>query len=110
MSNLSKRARSASESLPCGVLYKREERKANRPQSGFIFLCNNRTERECLDGRVFGLPESMKAFLVFVLLLSGVKVCHHNVPHLAGTYLRENLVCQSIGVAREKLEANGWLF
>ena len=46
--------------LSPGVLYRKEEAKETRFQSGFVFLCNNRTERECLDGRVFGLPVSMK--------------------------------------------------
>mgnify|MGYP001066167099 CR=1 FL=1 len=46
--------------LPRGVLYEKERRKESRPASGFVFLCNNRTERECLDNRVFGLHEPMK--------------------------------------------------
>jgi len=46
--------------LPRGVLYEKEKRMESRPANGFVFLCNNRTERECLDNRVFGLPESMR--------------------------------------------------
>jgi len=45
--------------LPYGVLYKAEQRpKEIRPENGYVFLCNNRTERECLERKLFGLPKS----------------------------------------------------
>ena len=45
--------------LPYGVLYAAErETKEPRPPSGYVFLCNNRTERECLERKLFGLPKS----------------------------------------------------
>lgn len=46
--------------LPRGVLYEKQNEKEETPQNGFVFLCSNQTERECLDNRVFGLPESMR--------------------------------------------------
>ena len=51
---------SLSEELPRGVLYDKKEKKEPISQKGYVFLCNNQTERECLDRRVFGLPESMR--------------------------------------------------
>jgi len=47
--------------LPFGVLYEVEEGKAKtaaRPLSGYVFLCNNWTERECLERKLFGSPRS----------------------------------------------------
>jgi len=46
--------------LPPGVLYKAEqETKEARPPSGYVFFCNNRTEIECLEKKLFGSPNSM---------------------------------------------------
>ena len=42
-------------------MYEVEEHKAEaaaRPLSGYVFLCNNRTERECLEKKLFGAPKS----------------------------------------------------
>ena len=45
--------------LPYGVLYTAEEEtKEARPLNGYVFLCNNRTEGECLERKLFGLPRS----------------------------------------------------
>jgi len=47
--------------LPSGVLYEVEEGKVEpvtRPSSGYVFLCNNKTERECLEKKLFGSPKS----------------------------------------------------
>jgi len=47
--------------LPSGVLYEVEEGKVEtvtKPSIGYIFLCNNRTERECLEKKLFGSPKS----------------------------------------------------
>jgi len=45
--------------LPPGVLYSAErETKEARTPSGYVFLCNNWTERECLDSKLFGSPKS----------------------------------------------------
>jgi len=47
--------------LPSGVLYEAEEREAEttaRPANGYVFLCNNRTETECLEKKLFGLQKS----------------------------------------------------
>jgi len=47
--------------LPHGVLYEAEEGKVEtltKPPSGYVFLCNNRTERECLERKLFGSPKS----------------------------------------------------
>ena len=45
--------------LTYGVLYAaEEEKKEARSPNGYVFLCNNRTERECLEGKLFGLPKS----------------------------------------------------
>jgi len=49
----------SSRPLPPGVLYRAEEEtKEARPLNGYVFLCNNRTERECLEKRLFGAPKS----------------------------------------------------
>jgi len=50
-----------SKPLRSGVLYEAEEPKAEiaaRPLSGYVFVCNNRTERECLEKKLFGLQKS----------------------------------------------------
>jgi len=45
--------------LPYGVLYAAEQEiKEARPPNGYVFLCNNRTERECFEKKLFGSPES----------------------------------------------------
>jgi len=44
--------------LPSGVLYEAEEKKEERALNGYVFLCNNRTERECLERKLFGSPKS----------------------------------------------------
>jgi len=45
--------------LPYGVLYEpKEESKEARAPTGYVFLCNNRTEKECLERKLFGLPKS----------------------------------------------------
>ena len=45
--------------LPYGVLYElKEESKEARAPAGYVFLCNNRTESECLDKGLFGSPKS----------------------------------------------------
>ena len=45
--------------LPYGVLHAAElETKEPRSPNGYVFLCNNRTERECLERKLFGLPKS----------------------------------------------------
>jgi len=45
--------------LPSGVLYEAEqETKEARPPAGYVFLCNNWTERECLEKKLFGAPKS----------------------------------------------------
>jgi len=44
--------------LPLGVLYEVEEKKEERAPNGYVFLCNNRTERECLERKLFGSPKS----------------------------------------------------
>lgn len=42
-----------------GVLYEaKEESKEVRVPSGYVFLCSNRTERECLEKKLFGSPKS----------------------------------------------------
>jgi len=43
--------------LPCGVLYEAEEKKEAKLPNGYVFLCNNRTERECLEKKLFGSPK-----------------------------------------------------
>ena len=48
--------------LPAGVLYEAKEGEAETvagPPSGYVFLCSNRTERECLERKLFGLPKSV---------------------------------------------------
>jgi len=48
-----------SRQLPPGVLYQVEqETEEARPPNGYVFLCNNRTERECLERKLFGAPKS----------------------------------------------------
>jgi len=47
-----------SKRLRSGVLYEVEETKEVRPPNGYVFLCNNRTERECLERKLFGSPKS----------------------------------------------------
>jgi hypothetical protein len=37
-------------------LNEREKKKKQTEGSGFLFLCNNMTERECLEKNLFGLP------------------------------------------------------
>jgi len=45
--------------LPYGVLYTTEqETKEARAPNGYVFLCNDRTERECLERKLFGSPKS----------------------------------------------------
>jgi len=45
--------------LPPGVLCEIEqETKEARPPNGYLFLCSNRTERECLERKLFGAPKS----------------------------------------------------
>lgn len=45
--------------LPYGVLYTAEqETEQARPANGYVFLCNNRTERACLEKKLFGAPKS----------------------------------------------------
>jgi len=47
--------------LPSGVLYDSEISKAQtaaKTPSGYVFLCDNRTERECLEKGLFGAPKS----------------------------------------------------
>jgi len=44
--------------LPYGVLYEVEEGKEARVPSGYVFLCGNWTERECLERSLFGAPKS----------------------------------------------------
>jgi len=44
--------------LPHGVLYEVEERKGMRAPNGYVFLCNERTESECLEKKLFGAPKS----------------------------------------------------
>ena len=45
--------------LPYGVLFTAEqETKEARPPNGYVFLCNGRTERECLEKNLFGSPKS----------------------------------------------------
>ena len=47
------------EPLPPGVLYSAErEKKEARAPNGYVFLCNNGTERECLERKLFGSPKS----------------------------------------------------
>jgi len=47
------------ERLPPGVLYEAEQKtKEARPPNGYVFLCDNRTERECLERKLFGAPKS----------------------------------------------------
>jgi len=49
----------SSRPLPPGVLYRAEEEtKEVRPLNGYVFLCNNRTEGECLERKLFGAPKS----------------------------------------------------
>ena len=72
--------------LPRGVLYEKEERKESRPASGFVFLCSNRTERECIDNRVFGLPESMK-YRVSQVKSGDILLLHnYETNHLHGVF------------------------
>ena len=48
-----------SKRLPTGILYRAEqEAKEAGPPSGYVFLCNNRTEGECLERKLFGAPKS----------------------------------------------------
>jgi hypothetical protein len=42
---------------PHGVLYEKEETKKAREPAGWVFLCNDRTESECLALKLFGLPK-----------------------------------------------------
>jgi len=42
--------------LPYGILYKAEI--PARLPSGYVFLCSNRTESECLEKKLFGSPRS----------------------------------------------------
>jgi len=45
--------------LPYGVLYTAEqETKEARVPNGYVFLCNNRTEGECLERKLFGAPKT----------------------------------------------------
>jgi len=45
--------------LPAGVLYEAEEVETIAgPSCGYVFLCSNRTEQECLQKKLFGLPQS----------------------------------------------------
>jgi len=44
--------------LPYGILYETEVEKEARPPNGYVFLCNYRTERECLEKKLFGAPKS----------------------------------------------------
>jgi len=44
--------------LPSGVLYQKEERREPRVPWGYVFLCSNRTEGECLEKKLFGSPKS----------------------------------------------------
>ena len=47
------------ETLPYGVLYAAEPKPEQvRALNGYVFLCNNRTERECLERKLFGAPKS----------------------------------------------------
>ena len=40
------------------MLYKVEEKKVARPPNGYVFLCSNWTEKECLEKKLFGSPKS----------------------------------------------------
>lgn len=42
---------------PSGVLYEKEVIKQARERTGWVFLCNSRTESECLALKLFGSPK-----------------------------------------------------
>jgi len=42
---------------PPGVLYEKEEPRQPKEPTGWVFLCNNGTERECLALKLFGSPK-----------------------------------------------------
>jgi len=45
--------------MPYGVLYEAEEKTEEaRSPIGYVFLCNSRTEQECLQKKLFGSPKS----------------------------------------------------
>lgn len=44
--------------LTKGVLYTAEERKKRGIPQGYVFICSNWTQEECLDRRLFAMPKS----------------------------------------------------
>lgn len=72
--------------LPRGVLYEKQEPKKAGIPSGYVFLCNNRTERECLDSRLFGLPESMWSRVSQVKEGDALFLLNYQTNHLHGVF------------------------
>jgi len=42
---------------PRGVIYEADRKEKTRVASGYVFVCSSWTEGECLDKRLFGLPD-----------------------------------------------------
>lgn len=73
---------------PNGVLYEKEEAKEGREPVGWVLLCNNRTEGECLATRVFGSPRRDWSRISKVKKGDVVYLLNYETNRLHGGYAR----------------------